>query len=714
MRRRDDLRELILDSRRRKRLRASRARRRRRAGVTAGLIVLAVVALLVAGGIGSGVALSAGCSLSTLRPVQIGQNSFLYAADGSFLGSIPAERNRQPVPLARMGRWLPLATVAVEDRRFYQHGGIDYVAIARALLRDVSAGKIVQGGSTITQQLVRNLYVGHEKTFERKLKEACLAIKLSARWSKDRILQEYLNTVYYGDHAYGAEAAAQTFFSAHARSLNLRQAALIAGLPQAPSIYDPFHDPQAAIVRRNEVLRAMLAQRLITPAQFRWAASSASLALRPGSIYARIREPYFFSYVLNELERAYGSNTVREGGLRVYTTIVPRLQRAAEKAIRDTLDLKDDPAAAIVSVVPGTGAIRAMTAVVPGRRRNQFNLAAQSAREAGSTFKAFVLATAIEQGMDPDTTYYDSAPFTCTSSPWCAGDYRAGKPWQVSTYDHTYIGWTSVTRATLRSDNTVFAQLTLDAGPGNVWKTAERLGVHLTQKPVASIGLGPLAVSPLDMAAAYAAFASNGIYAQPTAIAKVVLPDGSVDRESGWGKPQAKRVLSPGVAWKVTDVLRQNALYGTGAGSGDGIHPNAGKTGTTEDHADAWFVGYTRDLSTAVWMGYPGGELPMLSVHGRAVAGATFPVPIWHLYMTAAERGRPARDFLVRKQPPAYRPFTHHDYGYVYAPPATTTTTTPLKVGPPLPVQVPKPGRPVPATPTPAPTRPLRVVPRAQ
>ncbi len=217
------------------------------------------------------------------------------------------------------------------------------------------------------------------------------------------------------------------------------------------------------------------------------------------------------------------------------------------------------------------------------------------------------------------------------------------------------------------------------------------------------------------MAAAYAAFASNGIYAQPTAIAKVVLPDGSVDRESGWGKPQAKRVLSPGVAWKVTDVLRQNALYGTGAGSGDGIHPNAGKTGTTEDHADAWFVGYTRDLSTAVWMGYPGGELPMLSVHGRAVAGATFPVPIWHLYMTAAERGRPARDFLVPKQPPTYRPFAHHDYGYVYAPPATTTTTTtPLKVGPPLPVQVPKPGRPVPATPTPAPTGALRVVPRAQ
>ena len=702
MSRHDDLRDLLLEQRRRRRLRTERARRRRRAGVILAVIGLGAVVLVVAASVGTGAALSAGCSLSTLKPVQIGQNSFLYAADGTLLGSIPAERNRQPISLARAGKWLPLATVGIEDRRFYQHGGVDYVAIARALVRDVSAGKVVQGGSTITQQLVRNLYVGHERTFRRKLKEACLAVKLNARWSKQRILQEYLNTVYYGDHAYGAEAAAETFFSRHARELNLRQAALLAGLPQAPSIYDPLHDPQAALVRRNEVLRTMLTQRLITPAQFRWATKSSSLGLRPGSVYATIREPYFFSYVLSELENVYGTNTVREGGLRVYTTIEPRLQRAAEQAIRDTLNLKNDPAAAVVSVAPGTGAIRAMTAVIPGRRHNQFNLAAQSARQAGSTFKAFVLATAIEEGMNPDTTYYDSAPFTCTSGPWCAGDAEAGKPWQVATYDHTYIGWTSVTHATLRSDNTVFAQLTLDAGPDKVWRMARRLGVHLTQKPVASIGLGPLAVSPLDMAAAYATFSAAGIYAQPTAIAKVVLPDGTVDSDSGWGKPQAKRVLSPGVAWKVTDVLRQNALYGTGSGSGDGVHPNAGKTGTTEDHADAWFVGYTRDLSTAVWMGYPGGEIPMLDVHGQAVAGATFPVPIWHRYMTAAEHGRPVRDFLVPKRPPTFTTFTHHNYGYVAAPyVAPATTTTAVKAGPPLPAEVPKPGRPVPAAPTP-------------
>jgi penicillin-binding protein 1A len=273
----------------------------------------------------------------------------------------------------------------------------------------------------------------------------------------------------------------------------------------------------------------------------------------------------------------------------------------------------------------------------------------------------------------------------------------------VTTYDGTYAGWISVTNATLRSDNTVYAQLTLDTGPDRVWQMAERLGVHLTQKPVASIGLGPLAVSPLAMAAAYATFASGGVYAQPTAITKVVFADGKTDSGSGWGKPVDKRALSEAVAWKVTDILHQNALYGTGYGSSDGIHPNAGKTGTTQNHADAWFIGYTRDLSTAVWMGYPRGEIPMLSVHGLQVAGATFPVPIWHAYMTIAEAKRHPRDFLVPKQFPTYRAFTRGNFGYVYVPttPKPTTTTT-AKPAPPAPIKEPKSGRPVPSPPPPA------------
>ena len=676
-RRRADELDFILAHRGRKRKRTARIQRRRRTGVAVGTLAVVLLIVLVTVGFGAGTAVSASCDLNTLRPVEIGANSFVYAKDGSLLGSIPAERNREPVSSSRMSKWLPRATVAIEDRRFWQHGGVDYVGIARAAWNDVSAGKVVEGGSTITQQLVRNLYTGQEKTFTRKIKEACLAIKLAQKWPKQKVLDEYLNTVYYGNHAYGVEAAAQTYFSKHASQLTLLQSALLAGLPQAPSDYDPYHNPQAALDRRDEVLRAMLKNQSITLAQYNRAIRSNTLDLHAGRIYTSIKQPYFFSYVIDELDHAYGSNTVRQGGLKVYTTIDPRLQRLANKAIREVLPYKTDPASAVVSVEPGTGAIRAMTAVVRSTG-NQFNLVAQSARQAGSTFKTFVLASAIERGIDPDSTYYTSAPFTCSIGPWCQ------TPWQVHTYDNSYRGSMSITRGTLSSDNTIYAQLTLDVGPRYVWNMAHRLGVHLSpDKPVASIGLGSLAVSPLDMAAAYATFAAMGIYAKPMAITKVILPGGHEDKDSGWGKPQTKRALSEAVAWKVTDVLRQNALYGTGAGSGDGIHVNAGKTGTTENHADAWFDGYTRQLCTVVWMGYPKGEIPMLSVHGQTVAGATFPVPIWHAYMAAALWHHKVLGFELPDKYPTYHSLTRGNYGSLgsyyspsYSAPATTTTTS--------------------------------------
>ncbi len=666
--------DLILAHRGRKRKRAARIRRRRRTGVILGTLAAVIIVIVATLGFGAGAALTAGCDLNTLRPVEIGQNSFVYARDGSLLGSIPADRNREPVTLAQMSAWLPKATVAIEDRRYWEHGAVDYVGIARAAWTDVTAGKALQGGSTITQQLVRNLYTGDEKTFQRKIKEACLSIKLSRKWSKDRILDEYLNTVYYGNHAYGVEAAAQTYFSKHASQLTLVQAALLAGLPQAPSIYDPFHDPQAALVRRSEVLSALLRNGDITQRQYDAASSVKGLNLRPGRIYTRIKEPYFFSYVREQLEEQYGANTVAEGGLKVYTTIDPRLQRLANKAITDVLPYKTDPAAAIVSIEPGTGAIRAMTAVVR-TKGNQFNLVAQSARQAGSTFKTFVLASAIEQGVDPDTTYYTSAPFTCSIGPWCQ------TPWSVHTYEDTYSGSESLTRATLQSDNTVYAQLTLDVGPRYVWQMANRLDVQMTPDiPVASIGLGSLAVSPLDMAAAYATFPAMGVFAKPMAITKVILPGGHVDKDSGWGTPQTKKAVSQGVAWKVNDVLQQNALYGTGAGSGDGIHPAAGKTGTTENHDDAWFDGYTRQLSTVVWMGYPKGEIPMLDVHGETVQGATFAVPIWHEYMAAALYHHKVLDFPTPDKYPIWKSITRGNYGslgYYYVPTTPTTYSAP-------------------------------------
>ena len=310
---------------------------------------------------------------------------------------------------------------------------------------------------------------------QRKVTEACLAVKLDDAWSKQKILASYLNSVFYGNLAYGAEAASRTYFSRAARSLTLPQAALLAGLTQAPSAYDPLVDPVRARQRRNQVLDAMLEESMITPAQHRWARRQ-PLGLRPGRLYEQIREPYFFGYVRDQLVKAYGAETVRSGGLKVYTTIEPRWQRLAQKAIRDTLDPEDDPAAAIVSIDPANGAIRAMTAIVPGRANNQFNLLSQARRQPGSTFKTFVLAAAVERGMDPASTYYVSAPFTYR--PRANGNCDDGSWWCVRTYDSSYTGWTSVERATLRSDNSVYAQLTLDVGPARVASMARRLGVR--------------------------------------------------------------------------------------------------------------------------------------------------------------------------------------------------------------------------------------------
>jgi len=588
-------------------------------------IVLAPVVVLLVTAVGGTAVFGASCDLSTLRPVTAGQSSFVYAWDGSLLGAIPAERNRTPVGRREISPWVARATVAIEDRRFYQHGGIDPVGIVRAMVADVRAGRIVQGGSTITQELARNLYLSRERTIQRKLVEACLAIKLARAWSKERILTAYMNEVYYGNHAYGIEAAAETYFSVKARALDLEQAALLAGLPQAPSLYDPFHNPSAARARRNEVLRAMLANGDISASQYFTARDDPSLHLRPGHAYTRIREPYFFGYVEDLLEQEYGANTVRSGGLRVYTTINPHLQRAARAAITHVLDERADPAAAIVSIDPRTGAIRAMTAVTPGRSGNQFNFVTSAHRQPGSTFKTIVLTTAVARGLDPFRTYYLSAPF-----------YYAPLKWSVETYDHTYAGVESVANATVQSDNTVFARLAVDVGPGNIVDMAHKLGVRSPLKAVPSLTLGSVGVTPLDMASVYATLAAGGIYSKPMAITKVVLPGGHVDTQAGWGKPQRTRVIPDWVASTVTSVLEQNMLSGTGTGAHLSGRTDAGKTGTTDNYADAWFCGYLPFLEATVWIGYPRGEIPMLDVHGIAVSGPSFPATIWHVFMETA------------------------------------------------------------------------------
>jgi penicillin-binding protein 1A len=659
----------LMSQRRRRRQRRQRERSagRRFFLVAALVIVLGGLAALAAAAFTAASAFKSSCDLSSLKPVAIGQNSFVYAADGSLLGAIPAERNRQPVTLAQTSPWVSKATIAIEDRRFYEHGGLDYEAIIRAAVKNLEEGEIVQGGSTITQQLVRNLYIGREKSLERKAKEACLALKVEDAHNKQWILETYLNQVYFGNHAYGIEAAAQTYFSKTSAELDIVQAALLAGLPQAPSAWDPFKRPAEAVRRRNDVLKAMFDGGYINAADYE-AALQAPLKLKAGKLYTKIREPYFFSYVREQLIEKYGANTVRGGGLKVYTTIVPRLQREAVDAMKSTLNLPSDPASALVSINPKNGAIRAMTAVIPGKKNLQFNIAAQGRRQAGSAFKTFALTEAIRQGINPNSTMYLSAPFRWQPDPTCSEAVDPNCVWDVATYDHSYTGPTPIAQATLRSDNTVYARLTLDVGPERVAKTARAMGIRTKLEPVASIGLGSNSVSVLEMASAYATLAAGGVYTQPRAIRKVVLPDGKVDAGAGWNDIKQKQVFSDGVAYEVIKILKQNMVAGTGTRANPGF-PAAGKTGTTDDFGDAWFAGVTTRASTVVWVGYQNAKIPMTAVHGIRVAGGTFPAMIWGLFMRAAYASNPPPDWGLPSQPAVWEAF-NGQYQYKGAPPS--------------------------------------------
>jgi penicillin-binding protein 1A len=621
-------------------------RRRRTLLVLAITVPLALLALTAAGG---AVYFGSSCDLSTLRPVRQAQSSLVYGANGSLIGVLPAVENRTEVGREAISPWMSKATVAIEDRRFYHHGGVDPVGILRALVADVSAGHIVQGGSTITQELVRNLYLTREQTLRRKVVEACLAVKLSRAWSKQRILTSYLNDVYYGNHAYGIQAAAETYFSVSASRLTLGQAALLAGLPQAPSYYDPLHNPTSAQARRDEVLRALRRSGHISEAQYTAAMRDGNLHLRPSPAYAS-SEPYFVGYVENLLEQTYGAATVRAGGLKIYTTIRPRLQRAAVHALSDVLYARNDPAGAIVSIDPATGAIAAMAGVSPGTPGNEFNLATMAQRQAGSTFKPIVLAAAVEQGMNPWATRYLSAPF-----------YYEPLHWRVGTYDGVYVGPESVAAATIHSDNTVFARLALDVGPDSIVAMAQRLGVRAQLQSTPSLALGTDAVSPLDMASVYATLAAGGVYSRPLAIRRVVFSGGEVDAD--WGQVQRQQVVPDWVAATVTHVLEENMLHGTGIGAHVPGRVDAGKTGTTDNDADAWFCGYAPSLEATVWIGYPRSEAPMLDVHGSAVSGPTLPATAWRLYMEQALHGAPNLAFPSALSPVQFVPW---DRTYAY------------------------------------------------
>jgi penicillin-binding protein 1A len=572
------------------------------------------------------------CDLGRLQPHGVGRASYLYSADGVRFATLGAAANREPVPLNRIDRTLVRATIDVEDRRFFHEGGTDWFAVARAAVADVTAGRISQGGSTLTQQLVRNLYLGRERTIGRKLQEGCLADQLARRWTKAHVLDAYLNTVFYGQQAYGVEAAARTYFSKSAARLTLAQAALLAGLPQAPSDYDPLRDPRSAAARRRQVLQAMLANHDIDQTAYR-RADAAPLGLDPSPALQQQRQSFFVNYVDEQLVARYGAATVRQGGLTIRTTLDWADQRRAERAIHGTLDRPGDPAAALVAIDPATGAIRTMASIVPGKPRYQFNLAVQGRRQAGSSFKLFVLTDAVLHGIDPYSTTYLSAPFRGPP----------GRPYLIQTDTRTYTGRTRLDQATAESDNTVFVRLTLDLGSANVAALAHRMGVSSPLQPVDTIGLGVNPVSPLEMASAYATVAAEGVYRKPYAITAVTFADGNADRS--WRPGPGKQVIPKPVAYQVTRVLEEVITHGTGTAAALG-RAAAGKTGTTESLADAWFDGFTPTLAAAVWVGHPQARVPMTDVHGVRVYGGTFPARIWRTFMLGALRGQPSQAFV--------------------------------------------------------------------
>jgi penicillin-binding protein 1A len=565
-------------------------------------------------------------------------DTVVYASNGrSVLAVLRGDESRVLVSTEEIAPIMRQAIVSVEDQRFYEHNGVDVRGIARALWQDVQQQGIVEGGSTITQQFVKNAYIRNEKTIARKVREAALAWQLEQRWSKDRILTAYLNTIYFGHGAYGIQQAARAYFKKSAQELDLAESALLAGIPADPTLYDPAANPRNATVRRRHVLSLMLEQGKITQRQYE-RANAEELPVPedirlPGT---QGPAPYFVNYVKDELVAEYGAGRVFGGGLKVTTTIDLDLQLKARAAIEKVLRDPDGPAAALVAMDPETGAVKAMFG---GRnfRESQFNLAAQAKRQPGSAFKPIVLATAMNEGISP-VTELESKPVSID-----AGD----RVWRVTNYDKTYLGRVSLGRAMVSSDNTVYAQLTDLVGPKAIVRTSHALGIRSPLAPYFSIGLGSVAVSPLEMARAYATIANEGRRVDGSAFGNRPRVVETVERFRASrvevNAPVPKQVLDEGQAELLTDILVDVVRSGTGKRAAIAGHEVAGKTGTTDNYGDAWFVGYTPELVVAVWVGYPDALRPMLTeFNGEEVAGGTLPAMIWKAFVEQVDEDEDA------------------------------------------------------------------------
>lgn len=560
---------------------------------------------------------------AALQPTQI------LDADGQIIASLQGGVHRRTVKLAAISPWLVKATLAVEDRRFYAHAGVDIRGLVRAAWVDVRHMSREQGASTLTQQLARNLYLSHERTWKRKLKEAWYAARLEQTYTKEEILELYLNQIYYGHGAYGAEAASVLYFGKPAKELTLEESALLAGIPKGPRYYSPHLHPDDAQARKQTVLHAMLETGQISEKQAA-AAAHAPLNVRPLPEEQDRIAPYFADYVKKIAVERLGieERLMNEGGLRIYTTLDGQMQRKAEAAVKKGLPDGTGLQSALVALDPRNGYIKAM---VGGRsyRQNQYNRVFTTTRQPGSSFKPIMYAAALEQRSITASTRFRSEPTLF----YFDNNRQIYRP---SNYNNRYFhGEIGLRQAIASSDNIYAVNAIMRTGPEHVIAMARRLGISAPLKPVPSLALGTFPVSPFEMAAAFSVFAAEGRKADPVAITRIINREGRTIYEK---HPRSEQVLTPALAYVTTQLLESVFKRGGTAHRVSGMltRPIAGKSGTTD--SDAWFVGYTPELTTAVWVGYDKGRAITSSEAHRAA-------PIFAQFMETALEGVPPGAF---------------------------------------------------------------------
>ncbi len=582
--------------------------------------------------------------LEEFTPTEEALTSRIYAADGTLLDTFHGEENRVLVSYEQIPGNLINAVIAIEDERFYQHEGFDIEGIIRSFIINLASGDIEQGATTITQGYIKNVYMPEEKydiSYERKIKEAALAYQLEQLYSKEEILEMYLNTVYFGEGAYGVQAAAKVYFNKDVEHLSLSECAVLAGLLKS-YLYSPYIDNKAALERRNLVLAKMLELGYIDQEEYDNTIKMPIITQRPREETQEIFAPYFVEYVKQELIKEYGVEKVFKGGFEIYTTLEPDMQTAAENAINEILFDPEDPQAALVAMDPRNGYIKAM---VGGKDFTElkFNLATQAKRQPGSTFKVFALLSALEQGVSPYMTFNPNGKVIF--------DIESSEPWEVGNYDNSSYDTNEmrILEATVKSVNVVYSQLIMRIGAYAMAQLANNMGIKTPMDPYPAMGLGGLTtgVSALEVCTAFSTIANYGVKHEPIAILKVVDKDGNIIKEyNEENDEEIRQVLTPINAYRAIEIMQQVMIRGTGTRARLEDRPCAGKTGTTDERENAWFTGFTTNLVACVWMGYPEANIKMENIHDLRVQGGAQPAMIWNLFMTEATKDLPMENFV--------------------------------------------------------------------